>query len=720
MGALVASEALAGLTATPKSLTPTWLYDERGCELFDDDHPPARVLPDPHRALDPRPARAPEIAAITGADTLVELGAGTSEKTRSCSTRWRMHRRAAALRSVRRRRGDAARAVEAGSPTSIRDRGRTAWSATSAATSVSCRRGGRRLIAFLGGTIGNLAPAERADDVLRTTRRGMAPGDALLLGTDLVKDRGRLVAAYDDAAGVTAAFNKNVLHGAQPRARRRLRPRRLRPRRPLRRGRRVDRDAAALTRRADGSSFRALGLTLHFDDGEDLRTEISAKFRVERVGAELAAAGLELVEWWTDDAGDFALSLAVRDARQRTARALDYCDVRTLTEQLAAPLSAEDQTVQSMPDVSPTKWHRAHTTWFFETFVLEPHAAGYRAVRSGVRVPVQLVLRGGRPAAPARRARADHAARHRRDRRLPRATSTRAMLRLLDGALDADVAALVELGLHHEQQHQELIADGHQARAVVQPAAPGVRRRCRGRPARRRGRARAGIELRRRHRRDRPRTATGSRSTTRAAPRPTLLQPFAHRRPRWSPAASGSTFIADGGYQRPELWLSDGWADGASANGWDAPLYWHARRRRLARVHARRPARRSIPTRRSCHVSWFEADAYARWAGARLPTRSRVGGRRAGAGTCARRRVGLVRRCVAVDGQPLLAVPGLPPAAGAVGEYNGKFMVNQHVLRGSCLRHPARPRPRARTATSSPPTARWAFAGLRLARDVTT
>jgi L-histidine N-alpha-methyltransferase len=170
--------------------------------------------------------------------------------------------------------------------------------------------GGRRLIAFLGGTIGNLVPEERAT-LLATLADGMQRGDTLLLGTDLVKDRPRLVAAYDDAAGVTAAFNKNVLAVLN---------RELGADFDLDRFEHIARfdedhewiEMRLRSRGAQTVHVPELELTLQFADGEDLRTEISAKFRPERVREELDAAGLELCEWWTDDDGDFALSLSIR------------------------------------------------------------------------------------------------------------------------------------------------------------------------------------------------------------------------------------------------------------------------------------------------------------------------------------------------------------------------------------------------------------------------
>src|SRR3954471_11685377 len=302
------TEALAGLTATPKVLSPTWLYDDRGCDLFDQitrlpEYYPTRA----ERSILQR--RALEAAAVARADTLVEIGAGTAEKTRllldAMSMSGLLERYVpfdvaeATLRAT-------ASAVAAEHP-GVRVEGVVGDFRRHLGT---LPRGGRRLIAFLGGTIGNLEPSERAA-LLATLAGGMAPGDAFLLGTDLVKDRDRLVRAYDDGAGVTAAFNKNVLAVLN---------RELDADFDLDRFDHVARfdqehewiEMRLRSRGAQTVVVRSLGLTLHFDDGEDLRTEISAKFRPERVRAELDAAGLEMTEWWTDDDGDFALSLAVR------------------------------------------------------------------------------------------------------------------------------------------------------------------------------------------------------------------------------------------------------------------------------------------------------------------------------------------------------------------------------------------------------------------------
>ena len=299
------ADVRAGLTATPRSLPPKWFYDARGSQLFDEitrlpEYYPTRR----ERAL--LQEHAATIARTSGADTLVELGSGTSEKTRlllgALRDAGQLHRYVP-FDVDEHVLTDAARAVAQEFP----------------GTQVHAVVGdfehhlgllpqdGRRLIAFLGGTIGNLLPAERAV-FLRTLAGGMRPGDALLLGTDLVKDPERLVRAYDDAAGVTAAFNRNVLHVL----------------------------AAELGADVDPSAFehvalwdaehrwvemrlratrdvvvRVLDLQVPFAAGDELRTEVSAKFEREQVAAELAAAGLALESWWTDPAGDYALSLAV-------------------------------------------------------------------------------------------------------------------------------------------------------------------------------------------------------------------------------------------------------------------------------------------------------------------------------------------------------------------------------------------------------------------------
>ncbi|MFJ2570519.1 L-histidine N(alpha)-methyltransferase [Streptomyces halstedii] len=301
--AALRADVLDGLTRHPKSLPPKWFYDAHGSDLFEEitrleEYYPTRA----EREI--LLARAGDIAAASGARTLIELGSGSSEKTRHLL--------------------DALPGLHTYVPVDVSES-----ALTGAAQSLLAERPGLsvhaliadfthtlelpdspgpRLVVFLGGTLGNLLPGERAE-FLRSVRARLSPGDGLLLGTDLVKDEATLVAAYNDAAGVTAAFNKNVLsvvdrelgadfqlddfeHVALWDAEHEWIEMRLRARR-------------ALT-----VKVRELDLVVPFEEGEELRTEISAKFREEGVRTELAMAGLRLDEWWTDPAGRFALSLS--------------------------------------------------------------------------------------------------------------------------------------------------------------------------------------------------------------------------------------------------------------------------------------------------------------------------------------------------------------------------------------------------------------------------
>ncbi|SPF07133.1 L-histidine N(alpha)-methyltransferase [Streptomyces sp. MA5143a] len=303
-GAALRADVLNGLTRTPKTLPPKWFYDAHGSELFD------RIteLPEYYPTRAEREillGRAAEIAAASGARTLVELGSGSSDKTRhllDAMPELHAYVPVDVSESALRQAGEALVAERPGLEVH-------ALIADFTAGIRLPETPGPRLVAFLGGTIGNLVPEERAV-FLASVRALLAPGDALLLGTDLVKDEAVLVAAYDDAAGVTAAFNKNVLsvmnrelgadfdpgafeHVALWDAEREWIEMRLR------------------SRTAQTVKVPALDLAVDFAADEELRTEVSAKFRREGVTAELAAAGLDLTHWWTDGEGRFALSLSV-------------------------------------------------------------------------------------------------------------------------------------------------------------------------------------------------------------------------------------------------------------------------------------------------------------------------------------------------------------------------------------------------------------------------
>jgi L-histidine N-alpha-methyltransferase len=301
------ADVLAGLTAAPKSLPPKWFYDERGSELFDkitllDEYYPTRA----EREI--LVAAAPEIAAATRSSTLVELGSGTADKTRllldALSDAGALAEYVpvdvsesalvtAASRMLERYPGLRVRAVLSDFTEHL------GFGAPS----------GPRLVVFLGGTIGNLLPAERAR-FLAAVRAQLSDGDALLLGTDLVKDPAVLVAAYDDAAGVTAEFNKNIL---------RVLNAELDGNFDVEEFDHVaiwDAEAEWIEMRLRSATdqtvlLRAMDLRVPFTAGEEMRTEISAKFRRSGVAAELAAAGLELRSWWTDARARFGLSLSV-------------------------------------------------------------------------------------------------------------------------------------------------------------------------------------------------------------------------------------------------------------------------------------------------------------------------------------------------------------------------------------------------------------------------
>ncbi|MFF5403089.1 L-histidine N(alpha)-methyltransferase [Streptomyces misionensis] len=302
--AALRADVRRGLTAEPKWLPPKWFYDARGSELFDE----ITGLPEyyPTRAeREILAARSGEIAAASGARTLVELGSGSSEKTRHLLDAL------ASLAAYVPVDVSESALVQAGEAIITEHPGLDvhALIADFTAPLDLPRTPGPRLVAFLGGTIGNLLPAERAA-FLASVRALLAPGDGLLLGTDLVKDERVLVRAYDDSAGVTAAFDKNVLNVVN---------------REL--GADFDPDAfdhVALwdarsewiemrlrSRTAQTVKVPALDLAVEFAAGEELRTEVSAKFRKEGVVRELADAGMELTHWWTDGQERFALSLSV-------------------------------------------------------------------------------------------------------------------------------------------------------------------------------------------------------------------------------------------------------------------------------------------------------------------------------------------------------------------------------------------------------------------------
>lgn len=375
--------------------------------------------------------------------------------------------------------------------------------------------------------------------------------------------------------------------------------------------------------------------------------------------------------------------------------ALAVLETRRATLDLCAGLSPEDMVVQSMPDTSPTKWHLAHTTWFFERFVLSP--LGSSPVRSDADWLFNSYYEavGARHPRPKRglltRPSFEEIVDYRRtvDTRIgdlvghPR----------LDDALDA-----LRLGKNHEEQHQELIVTDalhlFSENALFPALRSGAPERYTLRPSRWCSGGGGVFEI-------------GARGTTFAfdneGPRHKVyLEPFSIAS-RLVTCGEYEAFIADGGYDRPELWMSEGWA-WAKANARHAPLYWQPERMVFG-VHGLAPMDELAPVR---HVTWFEADAYARWAGARLPTEAER--------EVADAELSDVGEAWEWTASAYSAYPGFQPLEGAFGEYNGKFMVGQMVLRGGS---PATPRGHARPTYRNffPPHTAWQFTGIRLARS---
>ncbi|HEX3597480.1 MAG TPA: ergothioneine biosynthesis protein EgtB [Polyangiaceae bacterium] len=411
-------------------------------------------------------------------------------------------------------------------------------------------------------------------------------------------------------------------------------------------------------------------------------------------------------------------------AAERAASLLTkYRETRALTERLCEPLATEDYVVQSMPDASPAKWHLGHTAWFFETFVLAPHEESFRPYDDGFAYLHNSYYEMVGARHP--RARRGMLTRPTVDQVYAYRASIDDRVYELLGTEDAargDVLDLLELGLNHEQQHQELLLTDVQHLLYQNP----LRLPLTG-PAP-------------------PASASG--------PAPEFVEhdgglfdvghegegfAFDNERPRHrvhlSPFAIASSpvtvsdyseFIDAGGYARPELWLSDGWA-AVEREGWRAPLYWERvgeswQRFSLYGMIALHP---SAPV---SHVSYYEADAFARFKGARLPTEAEwetlarelsTDGQFVDGGVlvpiAAAPGSGFAGGAWTWTASPYSPYPGFAPAAGAVGEYNGKFMVNQMVLRGgSCFTSAAHVRPTYRNFF--PPDARWQVTGIRLAR----
>jgi ergothioneine biosynthesis protein EgtB len=407
-----------------------------------------------------------------------------------------------------------------------------------------------------------------------------------------------------------------------------------------------------------------------------------------------------------------------------------YASVRAFTEQLCEPLAVEDFVVQSMPDASPTRWHLAHTTWFFETFVLARWEADYRPINPDYQVLFNSYYNSVGEQFPRERrglltrptVAEVFAYRHAVDQRIGR---------LLNSSNDDDakaIAPVVEMGIHHEQQHQELMLTDIKHALSCNPLWPAYRKlppvadttvEPAGWCAQQGGLVEIGH-------------AGAAFAFDNECPRhQVFLQPYAIQ-DRLVTTGEFLEFMNDDGYRRPDLWLSLGWST-VRAQKWIAPLYWVQLDREWSEftLWGLRPLNAAEPL---CHVSYFEADAFARWRGARLPTEAEWEHAAAGIGPhgsfvegehyhpapLARDRGGIAQMFGEVwqwTASPYLPYPGFATADGALGEYNGKFMCNQYVLRGGSCATPAS-HIRATYRNFFPPEARWQFSGLRLARDV--
>lgn len=409
-----------------------------------------------------------------------------------------------------------------------------------------------------------------------------------------------------------------------------------------------------------------------------------------------------------------------------------YRAVRARTDALTEPLSPEDQTIQSMPDVSPTKWHRAHTSWFFETFLLFPFAPGYREFHPAYAYLYNSYYEGAGP-------------RHPRPERglLSRpavADITRyrlhvdaAMLHLIATSGEAiwrRIAPLLDLGLNHEEQHQELILMDIKHVFSINPLEPTY-----APPQRRIGSGTLPMEM---IELDGGLCEIGHGGAGFAfdneGPRHKIWLEAFRLATRLVTCGDYLAFISDGGYRRPELWLADGWAT-ILRESWTAPLYWRAADDHWT-IFTLGGRREVDPAEPVCHVSCYEADAFARWAGKRLPSEAEweVAATRSGvtlagnllergayhpvpASADAARLAQMIGDVWEWTASAYAAYPGYRPPPGVIGEYNGKFMANQMVLRGGAA---VTPQGHIRLSYRNffPPGSRWAFGGIRLAEDI--
>ena len=417
--------------------------------------------------------------------------------------------------------------------------------------------------------------------------------------------------------------------------------------------------------------------------------------------------------------------LVLPEARRAETLAARYSHVRRVSLEICEPLETEDYVVQSMPDASPAKWHLAHTSWFFEQFLLKPLLAGYRAFHPDFEYLFNSYYQsvGRMHARPQRglltRPTVDEVLRYREH-------VDEHMQKLLRARPDDEkLLAVGTLGVNHEQQHQELMLTDIKHLFSLNPLLPAYRPGA-----------------------DEPNDAAapmhfipfdgGIREIGASGkhfcfdnelPRHrTLVEPYALA-DRLVTSGEYLEFIRDGGYRRPEFWLSDGWST-VVREGWTRPIYWSESLDSEFTLHGLQPLRIAAPV---CHVSFYEVDAFARWAGARLPSEAEwelaaeslpVIGNLLNSGALHPIAAGVQAGMKQMFGDvwewtasPYSAYPGYQPPPGALGEYNGKFMCNQLVLRGGSCATPA-DHVRASYRNFFYADARWQFMGVRLARNL--
>jgi ergothioneine biosynthesis protein EgtB len=405
-------------------------------------------------------------------------------------------------------------------------------------------------------------------------------------------------------------------------------------------------------------------------------------------------------------------------------------DTRNLSHELASPLSAEDMVVQAMEDASPTKWHLAHVTWFFETFILSKHLPGYRPFDDAFNYCFNSYYETQGPRQP--RPKRGVLTRPSSERVLAyRAHVDEALGKLFAHGVeeDSEVARLIEVGINHEQQHQELLLTDILALFAANPLRPAYRAR-RPRAAVPEPGEPGWIE----HPggiRQAGHDGSGFAWDNEAPRHDVLIHPF-RLADRLVTNGEWLQFIADGGYRTATLWLADGWTT-VNREGWEAPLYWEQRDGQwlAMSLEGLQPVEVSAPV---CHVSYYEADAFARWAGKRLPTEFEweiaAQGLPVEGNTLATRALrplpaeaptGALRQMFGDVWEwtqsAYLPYPGYRPPEGALGEYNGKFMVSQQVLRGASCATPDG-HSRATYRNFFYPHQRWQFMGLRLAAEI--